>query len=166
MRINLRAIFANFTFFLMVSQTQTIEGVTSLQKDEKHTVMWDLDCTLEEATPKLKEIQAIYDLSDIFVLTDNDKTYRAWCFKKVDFNTYLHILVDSLPVLDYSFFYYTVKRQKATLRTGCKKGRPKQWVVCVLKSYTVPIQVDGTVERVVYDTGVEKKGISILLGGD
>ena len=59
-----------------------------------------------------------------------------------------------------------LERKKATLRTSSKKGRPEQRVVWVLKSYSVPIHSDFTVERVVYDTGLEKRGISILLGGE
>ena len=95
---------------------------------------------------------------------DNDKTYRAWCFSKISFDDYLHILVDCLPILDYNFFYYTVKRKKATLRTSSKKGRPKQRLACVLKSYPCPCQANDVVERVVYDTGLEKRGISLLIG--
>ena len=63
--------------------------------------------------------------------------------------------------------YYTFKRKKATLRTGSKKDRPAQKVVSVLKSYPVPIpHGDYTVEKVVYDTGLQKRGKSILIGGD
>jgi hypothetical protein len=74
----------------------------------------------------LKEIQNIYNLSDIFIVSENDKTYRAWCLSKVSFDVYLHILIDCLPILDYNFLYYTIKRKKATLRTSSKKGRPEQ----------------------------------------
>ena len=167
MRFNFRVVLANITFFVMFSNTQTLEGVTSLQSDGKHIIMWDLEnCVLEQIINLLRKIQSSYSLSDIFIVTDNDKTYRAWCFSKVTFDVYLHILVDSLPILDYSFFYYTVKRKKATLRTSSKEGRPKQRIVCVLKSYPCPIQSNSVVERVVYDTGLEKRGISLLLGGE
>lgn len=45
----------------------------------------------------------------------------AWCFSKVDFaRFFLSILVDSLSILDYSFFNFAVKRKKATLRTGAR----------------------------------------------
>jgi len=129
--------------------------------------MWDLEnCTLEEAKKTLKRIQKSHNLSDIFIVTDNDKTYRAWCFSKIDYATFLHILVDSLRIIDYSFFFCTIKRKKATLRTSNKKGRTKQKVVCVLRSYHVPIRFDCTVKSVVYDTGLEKRGISLLLGGE
>jgi hypothetical protein len=85
--------------------------------------MWDLEnCTLEQIKRTLREIQSIYNLSDIFIVTDNDKTYRAWCFSKIDFGVYLHILVDCLPILDYNVFYYTIKRRKATLRISSKKA--------------------------------------------
>jgi hypothetical protein len=93
--------------------------------------------------------------------------YRAWCFSKVNFETFLKILLDSLSILDYNFFYYTVKCRKATLRTGSKKDRPTQKVVSVLKSYAVSIPFgDCVVEKVVYDTGLKKRGVSLLLGDD
>ena len=164
-RFNLRVKIESLTLFFLISKTQTLEGITSLQSDNKHIVMWDLEnCTLKKIKKTLKEIQNIYNLSNIFIVTDNDTTYRAWCFSKVDFDVYLHILVDCLPILDYNFFYYTVMRKKATLRTSSKKGRPKQRLACVLPSYVCPFEPDKIVERVVYDTGLEKRGISLLIG--
>ena len=147
----------------MFSDTQTIEGKTSLQPDGKHIVMWDLDdCTLEQAEETLRNVQKKYDLSDIFIVSDAERSYRGWCYSKVDFKTFLHILLD-VDYLDYNFFYYTVKRRKATLRTNSKKNRPKQQLVNVLESYPVQIPKKA-LEKVVYDTGIEKRGISILLG--
>jgi len=58
-----------------------------------------------------------------------------------------------------------VKRRKATLRTNSKKNRPKQKIICVLWSYPVPI-LTKQIERVDYDTGVKKRGLSILLGDE
>jgi hypothetical protein len=130
--------------------------------------MADLDSeniTLTQIQEKLREIQVSYGLGDIFIVSDYKNSYRAWCFTKVNFDTYLHILVDCLDILDYSFFYYTVKRRKATLRTSNKKNRPKQQVISVLKSYVVPLPTDNDViKQVIYDTGLEKKGISLLIG--
>jgi hypothetical protein len=165
-RIHLGLKVANVTFFGMIAQTQTLEGVTSLQKDKKHIVMWDLEnCTLQQAEKTLEKIQRKYRLSHIYIASDSEGSYRAWCFSKVSFGKYLSILVDSLSILDYKFFYYTVKRRKATLRTSAKKGRPPQRVVSVVYSYPVPMP-KSTVEKVVYDTGLEKRGISLMLGGD
>jgi hypothetical protein len=165
-RFNLRIKLKNLTLFFMVAKTQTLEGITSLQSDGKHTPFFDLEnCNLEQIKSKLIEIQNIYNLSDIFIVTDNHKTYRAWCFSHVSFDVYLHILADCLQILDYNFFYYTVKRRKATLRISRKKGRPKQRLVCVLESYPYPIpSSNDVVEKVVYDTGLEKRGVSLLIG--
>jgi hypothetical protein len=166
MRFNFRLKFAHLTFFAMIAKTQTLEGVTSLQSDGSHIVMWDLEkCTLQEAEKTLTEVQRIYGLSHIYVVSDVDGSYRAWCFSKVDLTTFLHILLDT-DHLDTNFFYYTVKRQKATLRTGNKKGRLAQEVVSVLKSYPVQIPSESHVEKVIYDTGLEKRGISLLIGDD
>lgn len=168
MRFNFRAKFRNLTFFAMIAKTQTLEGVTSLQADGSHIVMWDLEnCTLQKAEKTLKKIQRKYRLSNVYIASDVEGSYRAWCFSKVDFGTFLKILVESLSILDYNFFYYTVKRKKATLRTGSKKGRPIQRVVSVLQSYYSPISTENSsVEKVVYDTGLQKRGISLLLGDD
>jgi hypothetical protein len=166
MRFNFRVKFANLTFFAMIAKTQTLEGVTSLQSDGSHIVMWDLEnCTLQKAEKTLRKIQRKYRLSNIYIASDVEGSYRAWCFSTVDFNTFLKVLVDSLGILDYNFFYYTVRRRKATLRTSMKKGRPAQRVVRFLESYPVPFN-QSVVEKVVYDTGLEKRGISLLLGGD
>jgi hypothetical protein len=166
MRFNFRVKIANLTFFAMIAKTQTLEGVTSLQKDGSHIVMLDLEkCGLEKVENVLGKVQEKYGLSDIFIVSDCENSYRAWCLSKVDFVTFLKILVDSLSILDYNFFYYTVKRKKATLRTSPKKGRPSQRVVSVLYSYSASFD-ESIVEKVVYDTGLEKRGISLLLGDD
>ena len=166
MRFNFRVKIANLTFFAMIAKTQTLEGVTSLQKDGNHIVMWDLEKSgLEQVENVLGKVQEKYGLSDIFIVSDCENSYRAWCLSKVDFVTFLKILVDSLSILDYNFFYYTVKRKKATLRTSPKKGRPSQNVVSVLYSYSSSFD-ESIVEKVVYDTGLEKRGFSLLLGDD
>ena len=149
----------------MIARTQSLEGITSLQPEGKHIVMWDLEnCSLLKARTVLQDVQVKYGLSDIFIVSDCENSYRAWCYSKVDFDIFLKILVDCLDILDYNFFYYTVKRRKATLRTSSKKGRAPQKVVGVLYSFSVPI--NSIVEKVVYDTGLQKRGVSILLGGE
>jgi len=55
-----------------------------------------------------------------------------------------------------------VKQGKATLRVSNKKNRPSQEIVSVLYSYSVPIP--ETVEKVIYDTGVQKRGLTVFLG--
>jgi hypothetical protein len=163
-RFNFRAKIGNITFFFMVAKTQTLEGVTSLLPDCKHVVMWDLEnCTLEQAEETLRNVQMKYSLSHIYVASDAEGSYRAWCFLKVDYKTLLHILLDTNH-LDPVFFDYTVKRKKATLRTSNKQGRPPQELVSVLESYPASIPEIG--EKVTYDTGLLKRGRSILLGGD
>lgn len=146
----------------MFAKTQTLEGLTSLLPDGKHIIFWDLEsCNLEQAEETLLQVQNKYKLSHIYIVSDTEGSYRAWCFSKVDLKTLLHILIDT-EHLDYSFFYYTVKRQKATLRTVSKKGRPPQRIVSVLNSFPTPIP--DILESVIYDTGLTKKGYSILLG--
>jgi hypothetical protein len=162
MRLNFRVKIVNITFFAMVAKTQRLEGVSSLQKDGKHIVMFDLEnCSLVQAEKTLRRIQRKYHLSDIFIVSDVEKSYRAWCYSKVGFVTFLKILLD-VKFLDWNFFYWTVKRGKATLRTSTKKGRQPQRVVSILKSYYAPIP--NSCEKVVYDTGLMKRGFTVLLG--
>jgi hypothetical protein len=162
MRFNFRVKFGNWTFFAMIAKTQRLEGVTSLQKDGKHIVMWDLEnCPLDKAEMTLRDVQRKYCLSDVFVVSDAERSYRAWCFSKVDFSTYLKILLDT-EFLDWNFFYWTVKRGKATLRTSSKKNRELQRLVNVIESYRVPFPSEC--QKVVYATGLTKRGATILLG--
>ena len=75
----------------MIAQTQTIEGVSSLQSDGKHIVMLDLDsetCTFTEIQDKLRKIQLSYGLGDIFIVSDYQNSYRAWSFTKVNFEVF------------------------------------------------------------------------------
>jgi hypothetical protein len=166
-KLDVRVKIKNLTFFCMLAKTQTIIGITSLRSDSKHIVMWDLEkCTLEQAENSLLKVQKKYCLSDIYITSDAENSFRAWCLKHVNFKTFLKILLDT-DYLDANFFDYTVKRKKATLRTGNKKGRPTQRVVSVLKSYPYPLSTDKSiVEKVVYDTGIKKRGISLIIGED
>lgn len=162
MRFNFRIKKFNHTLFFMWSETQTLEGITSLQKDGKHIIMFDLEnCSLNEAEETLRKVQRKYCLSDIFILSDIERSYRGLCFARVDFRKYLKILLD-VDYLDWNFFYWTVSRGKATLRISNKKNRPPQQIVSVLHSYPAPIP--KSCQKVIYDTGIEKRGLVILLG--
>ena len=161
-RIKKRVMERDLTIFFMFALTQTLEDISSLLRDGRHIVMWDLEVALEQAEDVLRKIQRRYNLSHIFIVSDIEGSYRGWCFSKVSFKILLSILVDSLDIIDYSFFYYTVKRRKETLRTDRKKGRPPQQLVSVLESY--PSAIPTKLEQVIYDTGLEKRGRNIMLG--
>jgi hypothetical protein len=169
LRFNFRIKIGSVTYFTMLSTTQRLKGITSMIPNDtrkRHYVFWDIEHpVLEEDEKILRQVQTKYGLSNIYIVSDVEGSYRGWCFSKVSFQTYLNILVDSLGILDYSFFYYTVKRRKATLRISQKKGRPPQKVVSVLESYPVPFP-SSFIEHVVYDTGLQKRGIAVLLGGE
>jgi hypothetical protein len=163
MRFNFRIKIGTVTFFTMMATTQKLDGTSSLQNDGNHIIYWDIEnCTLNQAENTLKNVQRKYGLSHIYVVSDAENSYRAWCLSKVTFQTLMSILTDSLQILDYNFYYYTVKRRKATLRTAKKKDRPSQKVISVLPSYFA--EIPKRMEHVIYDTGTEKRGFSILLG--
>jgi hypothetical protein len=41
-----------------------------------------------------RRIQQKYRLSNTYITSDNNKTFRAWCFSIVTFGTYLKLLID------------------------------------------------------------------------
>ena len=116
---------------------------------------------MKDTEETLSKVQDKYRLSHIYIVSDVEGSYRAWCYSKVDFKILLKILLDT-EFLDWNFFYWTVKRGKATLRTGNKKNRLPQKIVSVLGSHSVSIPL--SCEKVVYDTGLTKKGLTVLLG--
>jgi hypothetical protein len=169
MRWNLRIFLRPWTFFAMLSKTQTLQGLTSKvvnEPEEKHLhyILWDLDKgTLAEVEQKLGEAQRDFKLGDIYVFSDAEGSYRAFCWSKRPWITYLHILIHSFPLLDYGFWVWTVRRGLATLRTSDKVGRPHQECVKVLEGFE-PTVFPEKVCYVQYDTGIEKQGRLIELG--
>jgi hypothetical protein len=156
-RLNFLFKIGNLTVFFMVSATQTLEGVTSKVGEDQHLVLWDLEkCTLEQAKETLANVQYKYRLGDIFIVSDAEGSYRAWCFSRRSFKEYLKILLDT-EHLDWNFFYWTVRRGQATLRTSNKQGRPPQQLVAFLRGYE-ETQIPAKMVRVVYDTGIQKRG--------
>lgn len=86
------------------------------------------------------------------------------CFCHVNYLDYLELQIKLFrkKLLDYNFFWWTVKQGKSTLRTGNKEGRGHQKVVAFLPSYSVPFPKEC--ERVLYDTGIQKRGLTVFLG--
>jgi hypothetical protein len=168
MRYNLRLKLGNLTFFGMMADTQTLEGVTSKVVDEPqekqlHYLFFDLEnCTLAEVEQKLGEIQFDFKIGDTYVFSDREGSYRAFCWSKRPWITYLHILIHSFPLLDYGFWVWTIRRGAATLRTSNKVGRPPQKLVAVLRGYE-PTALPPKLCYVCYDTGIEKGGRLIQL---
>ena len=111
------------------------------------------------------KVQISYNLSDIFIVSDRERSFRAWCFSQVDFDIYLEILgkVRRHGILDWNFYKWTVDRGYATLRTSNKKHRQPQELVFTLKTYSVP--EPKMVKQVIYGTGVQKSGLTLLMKG-
>ena len=165
MRLNLRIKIGNYTLFGMISKTQTLKGITSKVIDEpnKHYIFWDLEnCTLEQAKETLQDVQYEFKLGNIFILSDIDKSFRAFCYSKRYFRKYLHILL-STKYLDYNFFYWTVQRGYSTLRTSCKQNRKSQDLLYIINGYEDAL-IPKKMIQVIYDTGIIKKGKALILG--
>ena len=149
----------------MISKTQTLKGITSkvIGETNKHYIFWDLEnCTLEQAKETLIDVQYEFKLGDIFITSDCENSFRAWCFSKRTFKTFMHILLHTKYV-DYNFIYWTIQRGNATLRTSNKEDRKPQELICVLKGYEKPI-IPNKFISVLYDTGHDKRGIVVKLG--
>lgn len=171
-RFNFRITTNRFTFFAMFARSQKLEGITSQVFDDngkptgKHYPFFDLEGTsIKKIKSVLGKIQHKYGLSNIYITSDNNSTFRAWCFSIVTFETYLKILIDCKSIVDYGFLLYTFKRKEATLRLSKKEGRPFQNVVTVLESFNIPLP-SKIVRHVTYVTGCEKQGSTINLGVD
>lgn len=166
MRLNFRLKILGLTLFFMVSQTQRVKGITSKLRNGYHMPLWDLDkkkYDLQQIIEILKGIQQKYSLSNIYILSDKEGSYRAWCFSQVDFSTYIKILADSLDIIDYNFFYWMVYQGKSTLRISRKVDRTtQQKVIAVLESFYVPIPFN-MLEKAIYETGLDKVGTYIKL---
>jgi hypothetical protein len=168
MRFNFRIVRTvlgkKITFFLMLSTTQTLHGVMSKLSNGKHYLFFDLEkTTLKDVKDYLGIAQNIFGLSNIYIVSDKEGSYRAYCFNQVTFYQWLHIIT-FLPekMVDWSFIFWSTARGQATLRTAKKIGREKQHAVAVLESYYLPIP--EKLAFVEYDTGIHKQGINILLG--
>ncbi len=153
----------------MLAETQTCEGLMSRipESDNLHYPLFDLDnCTKYEAKIGLGIIQKKHNLPDIILLSDKNLSIRALCFAQVKFTDYLKMQLELLDMglLDYNFFWWTVKQSSATIRYGNKVNRPQQQIVDVLYSYHVPIP--AKVRIATYDTGVQKRGLTVFLGED
>jgi hypothetical protein len=170
-RFNFRIATNHFTFFTMFARSQKLEGITSQVFDGsgkptgKHYPFFDLESTsLENIKNNLKKIQRKYGLSNIYITSDNNKTFRGWCFSIVTFETFLKILIDCKSIVDYGFLLYTFKRKEATLRLSRKEGRPLQNVIDVIESFEVSFP--KLFRHVIYVTGCEKQGTTLNLGVD
>ena len=161
-----------FTFFVMFSESQTLEGTTSkvIGKEGYHYPFFDIEkpneiLSLEKVEYELGKIQVSYGLPNIHIRSDKGGSYRTYCFLPVKFTDYMRMQLDlqDAGILDWNFLWWTMFKGKGTLRVNNKKNRPKQELVSTLHSYSVPIPKEK-VERVFYDTGIEKRGLTIFLG--
>ena len=155
----------------MVAETQSLEGITSkvIGRDGYHYPLFDIEksrevLSLEEVERELGKIQVSYGLPDIFIMSDKKGSFRSWCFGEVKFTDYMRMQLDLLDarILDYNFSYWTMNKGEGTLRGDSKQNRPPQELVSILHSYSVPIP--ERVKRACYDTGIDKRGLTIFLG--
>jgi len=147
-------VWGNIRIYTNVAQVQTLRGITS-KVGKQHMIFWDIEnISLDKAANVLKRVQKKYALSNIYITSDKVGSYHAFCYSLVSFSNLLRILIDSKPIIDWSFFVWTCHRRAATIRLSKKKERPSAKLVKVLPSYFTPIP--KKIIRVIYDTGLEK----------
>ena len=128
--------------------------------------MWDLEgVSLEDIRRSLGDSQQSFDLPDCFVVSDDvgGRTYHAYSFPRLQLGQYLRILA-STDYVDPLFLRYTASRGYATMRVSRKAGRGPFEVLAYLPS-SVPYVIPDTFQVVRYDTGVEKRGLTLDVGG-
>jgi hypothetical protein len=156
-----------------ISRYTTQKGFTSLLSNGNHIPLFDVDdCddydglrnSFSESQQEYKDVNG-KSLSNIYVVSDNIKSYRLFCFSEVSFKTYLQLMADNYDYLDWGFIRATIIRGKGTLRSPLsdKIGRMPQEIIDCLESYFVPIPLEK-MEEVIYDTSNAKKYLMILLG--
>ena len=127
-----------FTLLVLFALTQRLEAITTLLPNGLHFILADVEnCSAKEVIEEAKFVQRKYGLSNFYIYSDAERSFRIFCYSLVDYRTLLRILLD-FKHLDMVFFDYTVKRKKATLRYGRKTARPCPKLVKVLETYPLP----------------------------
>lgn len=162
MRLHLRIKLHNLTVFGMLSSTQRLYGITNKIGKDKYFILWDMeDCTLEECLNELNKIQYIHSLGEIFITSDHERSFHAWCYNIVNFRKFLSIVCDT-KYCDWNFIRWSVVRGQATIRTSQKKNRPKQRLVATI--WGKHNEIVQSPNRVIYDTGIDKRGMVLQIG--
>lgn len=166
-RVNIRINIFTYTLFVMFSRTQQLNGIMSRLPNGNHVIFFDsIDCDLNKLKEMWLPIQKRHNLSNCYILSDKENSFRIWCFNQVSFQELLIILLEAKPLMDWSFYVWTVNRGYATIRTSNKVNREQQKIIDVLESYyiSMPMALKQITNKVIYETGIEKRGLNILLG--
>ena len=148
-----------FTCSVWLQKVDKVLGINSRigkREDDKHILLWDFD---DMDYPIIKEIlrnqQEIFDLSNIYIIKDDKLfSYRAICFKQFPFWEMIGILY-STPLLDKSFYRWTVRKGQATMRISRKKGRTDLNVVdCIYSKNPVQPEIPQVLNFVKYETPI------------
>jgi len=152
-----RFYFGNHIFAVLLMKIQQVEGIANrvIGEKDKYYIFWDIEgYNLEQVIEALSDVQYRHGLADVFITSDKEDSFRAWCFSKRSFNEYMIILHETKYV-DYAFIKWTVIRHKSVLRTSQKLGRPQQNVVSFLSGYE-PYELPSRFTFESYETGLEK----------
>jgi hypothetical protein len=152
-----RFYFGNYHLSILLMKIQQVKGIANrvIGEKDRYYIFWDIEgYSLAQVIEKLSNVQYKHLLADIFITSDKENSFRAWCFSKRSFNEYMTILYET-EYVDPAFIKWTVIRHKSVLRTSQKLGRPKQDVVAVLKGYE-PCELPREITLEFYETGLEK----------
>lgn len=150
----------NIIFFMFMSRTQIVEGITSRVNGDwdRHRILWDLDnCHLEDAYKALIKVAIKYDLGKIYIISDKNGSYGAVCNSVVSFKELIHILIDT-DLIDPLYIRYTFQRKEAILRLSNKIGRFKdREIIGELNFHSDREEDNNDFSIVAYETGLSKK---------
>jgi len=123
--MNFRLRIGSFNFYVALRREYRAEGINSrIKGSDSHILLFDFDGVPEERVIcELSDIQAKFDLPDIYVLeTGAPAHHHAYCFARLPWPLACTILANT-PSVDRVFFALGVLRGYWTLRISKKKGR-------------------------------------------
>lgn len=161
-RIEIRKRYLNRVLYVLDARIQKVGGISSRLNEDytKHRILWDLDeCSFEEAISSFSDIQIKYNLNEISIISDKDKSYGGVCNTEVSFRELLHILIDT-ELIDPLYVRYTLTRHEAILRLSNKEGKLEdRRIICELKSDSNRKINNKDFYTVEYETGYSRHGI-------
>lgn len=161
-RVEIRKRYFNRVLYVLDARIQKVGGISSRVNEDytKHRILWDLDeCSFEEAISSFSDIQDKYNLNEISILSDRNRSYGGVCNTEVSFKELLHILIDT-DLIDPLYVRYTLTRHEAILRLTNKEGRLEdRRVICELKSNSDRKINDRDFYTVEYETGYSRYGL-------
>jgi hypothetical protein len=149
----------NISISIWLQKIDRVLGINSRigkRENDKHILLWDFDNVyLYVVEDRLKYVQEKYNLSNIYIIADNEKnSYKALCFTQQTFWEMIGILYNT-QFIDQSFYRWTVRKGQATMRISKKKGRMDINVIdCIYSKNRIQPEIPEVLNFVKYETSI------------